>query len=81
MVQAVSPAYTHRDKQVASRAPLEIGGRVFKWSDVAAPDLPVPDAVRTGARDFLTAANLDGASELGFVVLHRCGPEDRKSVV
>lgn len=75
MVQAVSPAYAHRDKHVASRPPLETGGRVFKWSDVAMADLGVPDTVRARARDFLAGANLEGASELGFVVLHRCGPD------
>src|ERR1700754_2720249 len=34
---------------------------------------PVPADVETKARSHVAQANLDEASDLGFVVLHRCG--------
>ena len=75
MLPSVSPGYVHADKTVSPRERFEAQGRRFKWYDVGAAGFPVPDAVRTMARAFLMRANLDAAGELGFVVLHRCGPD------
>jgi hypothetical protein len=73
--QAVSATYLHRDKLVAPGSPLELPGRRLKWYSVAAHDLPVEPEIDAAARAFLVETELDGLSALGFVVLHRCGPD------
>ena len=72
---AVSAAYVHRDKLVSPGPRLELKGRQLKWYQVAMPDLPVPAGIEAMARDFLARAKLEGVGPLGFVVLHRCGPD------
>jgi len=75
MQESVAAAYLHRDKLVSPGPVFETGGRRFKLYDVTVPELPVPDAVETMARTFLGRADLSQASDLGFVVLHRCGAD------
>jgi len=75
MSDAVSAAYVHGDKLVTPGPLLDLKGRRLKWYRIATPELPVPEAVEAMARGFLGHADLEGASELGFVVLHRCGPD------
>jgi len=72
---AVSAAYVHGDKLVSPGPRLDLGGRRFKWYQVAMPELPVPAGIEAMARDFLAKADLQGVGPLGFVVLHRCGPD------
>jgi hypothetical protein len=73
--QAVSANYLHGDKLIAPGSPLELPGRRLKWYSVAARDLPVEPEIDAAARAFLAETELDGVSALGFVVLHRCGPD------
>jgi hypothetical protein len=57
----------HRDTHVASRPPRETGGRILKWSDIAAPDLPAPEAVRNSAsgRDRVRTCRPSAWREMG----------------
>lgn len=75
-LQHVDPAYRHGPKRVLPQALLELGGVRLKWYDLARAETPVPDAIRTLARDYLIAESKHGRleleGELGFVVLHRC---------
>jgi hypothetical protein len=75
MSQSLDPSYVHRDKAIAVRPALMAGARLLKWYDIAADDLPVPEAAYAMARDFLARADLSHLGELGFVVLHRCGAD------
>jgi hypothetical protein len=75
MNESVNPAYLHRDKLVLPREMLPIGARRLKWYDIGAPELPVPAEVHAMARQFLSRADLSQLSDLGFVVLHRCGAD------
>ena len=75
MLQPVSTDYIHGSKMVTPRPRFEAQGRQFKWYEVSTAEKPVPEAVGSMAREFLTRTDLDGASELGFVVLHRCGAD------
>lgn len=75
MLQPVSTDYVHASKTVTPKPRLEAQGRLFKWYDVSTSEKPVPEDVGAMARDFLERADLEGASELGFVVLHRCGAD------
>jgi hypothetical protein len=75
MEQSVSAAYVHRGKQVAPGRLLTVGARRFKWYGIFAAELAVPDAVETQARAFVAQTDLSQASDLGFVVLHRCGAD------
>ena len=72
----VDPAYRHRPKLVTPQARLDLTGTRLKWYDLAYADVPIPDAIRQMARDYLTAESKAGRLELdgdvGFVVLHRC---------
>jgi len=72
----VDPAYRHRPKLVTPQARLDLSGTRLKWYDLAYADVPIPDAIRQMARDYLTAESKAGRLELdgdvGFVVLHRC---------
>ena len=76
-LQHVDPAYRHGPKLVTAQAQLlDLGGVRLKWYDLARAETPVPDAIRSLARDYLIAESkagrLDLDGELGFVVLHRC---------
>jgi hypothetical protein len=75
MSTSVSPDYSHRAKRVVPGPALRLGERRFKWYDVEAPDLPVPQETRDLARRFLERVSLERVSDLGFVVLHRCGSD------
>jgi hypothetical protein len=75
MQPSVSPAYVHGDKQVSPGPLLVVGERRFKWYCVSTRAKPVPADVEAAARSHIADANLNEASDLGFVVLHRCGPE------
>jgi len=75
MLQSVSTDYVHGSKTVTPRPRFEVQGGQFKWYDVSTAEKPVPEAIGSKARDFLSRTDLDGASELGFVVLHRCGAD------
>ena len=72
----VDPAYRHRPKLVTPQAALELTGARLKWYDLAYAETPVPQEIRTLARDYLTteseAGRLELDGDLGFVVLHRC---------
>jgi hypothetical protein len=74
---AVESGYRHVPKWSTPGPLLTAGSSRLKWYDVARRDTPVPDHVRTIARDFI-ASDL-GRSEhefdrdVGFAVLHRCG--------
>jgi len=74
--QHVDPAYRHGPKLVTSQPQLDLKGARLKWYDLARAATPVPDAIRTLARDYLVAEAKAGRLELdddiGFVVLHRC---------
>jgi hypothetical protein len=76
----VAPAYVHRDKRITPASPLSLKGGRLKWYDVAYPETPVPDAVRQLGRAYLErearAGRIDVSSDLGFVILHRCGHND-----
>jgi hypothetical protein len=73
----VESDYRHVAKHANPAASIGLGDAVLKWYDVARPDDPVPDDVRTLARRALDdAARVDElrlGDGLGFVILHRCG--------
>ena len=75
----VRPEYRHIEKRVRSRPGLSVEGAVLKWYDIAPADEPVPAAIRSLARTDLWAAcaakTVALSDDLGFVILHRCGPE------
>jgi hypothetical protein len=75
----VSPGYRHIQKLVRSQPGLTVEGGVLKWYDIAPADEPVPTAIRSLARTDLWAACAARAvplsGDLGFVILHRCGPD------
>src|ERR1700754_796414 len=73
MQESVSLDYVHGDKHVSPGPILVAGPRRFKWYDISTLERPVPADVETKARSHVAQANLDEASDLGFVVLHRCG--------
>ena len=73
----VQAGYRHLTKEIAIGAPIELGGSVLKWYDIAPADEPVPGPIRALARGSLRGAVDSGAialdEDLGFVILHRCG--------
>lgn len=73
MPQSVAPDYVHYDKLIMPGALLTAGMRHLKWYDIGTPEKPVPAEIQAMARAFLTRQNLTDLSDLGFVVLHRCG--------
>ena len=76
---SVADAYVHRDKWIAPREPLMLGGVRLKWYDIARRETPVEQHVHDLAREHLTRASdagvLDLKGDLGFVILHRCGAD------
>ncbi len=70
----VSEDYRYGPKWVEPRDAVEVDGAVLKWYALASAELPVPDAIEQVARTFLTQTKLE-AKGLGFVILHRCGPD------
>jgi hypothetical protein len=73
----VHAGYRHLTKAIEPAAPIELGGSVLKWYDIAPADEPVPGPIRALARGSLRGAADSGAialdDDLGFVILHRCG--------
>jgi hypothetical protein len=74
-VGAVREGYRHVPKGVHPAPPVEAGGAVLKWYDIAEGERPVARAVKGLARSAVdaVAAEQSLAGELGFVILHRCG--------
>jgi len=75
MQDSVSPAYVHGDKHASPGPMLTAGPRRFKWYGISTLEKPVPAEIEAKARSHIAGADLGEASDLGFVVLHRCGPE------
>jgi len=75
----VQAGYRHLTKEIAIGAPIELGGSVLKWYDIAPADDPVPGPIRALARGSLRGAVDSGPivldDDLGFVILHRCGAD------
>jgi hypothetical protein len=75
--ESISPGYVHRDKFIQPKQGLSLKGRLLKWYEIGAADRPVPAEIHNLARVFLDRrageGSLDQLSDLGFVVLHRCG--------
>jgi hypothetical protein len=73
----VGASYHHALKHVRPGATVALGDAVLKWYDIAPPDEPVEESVRTLARRGLADAARLGelrlGDTLGFVILHRCG--------
>ena len=76
-MMVVHAGYRHLTKEIATGAPIELGGSVLKWYDIAPADEPVPGPIRALARGSLRGAVDSDAialdDDLGFVILHRCG--------
>jgi hypothetical protein len=76
-VGVIAPDYEHVPKHVRSGPSIAIAEGVLKWYEIAPPDAPVPDDVRSLAelavREGGRSGELSVAGELGFVILHRCG--------
>lgn len=70
-MREVAANYVHRDKFATPREGITVGDSRLKWSNVAAPETPVPVEIEALARNFLRDAGTSG--DLGFVILHRCG--------
>ena len=75
----VHAGYRHLTKEITTGAPIELGGSVLKWYDIAPADEPVPGPIRALARGSLRGAVDSEAialdDDLGFVILHRCGAD------
>ena len=75
----VQAGYRHLTKEIAPGAPIELGGSVLKWYDIAPADDPVPGPIRALARGSLRGAVDSGPIVLdddrGCVILHRCGAD------
>lgn len=76
-IDNVSAGYRHVDKVIVPAAGLALPASHLKWYDVHREQAVVDPAVRSEARDFITAetaaGHLDIAGELGFTILHLCG--------
>ena len=71
--RAVTADYVHRDKRATPREGLRVGGARLKWSNLAAPDAPVPAEIEQLARAHLKDTGVP--DDLGFAILHRCGQD------
>jgi hypothetical protein len=76
-IGVVRPEYEHVDKHVHAGPSIALADAVLKWYDIATPDAPVPDEIRTlaqsGLREASRSDELGLNGDLGFVILHRCG--------
>ena len=74
----VAADYVHVTKLARPGPRLVLADAVLKWYDIAPADAPVPLELRTLARAALAEASDEGrlglSGDLGFVILHRCGP-------
>lgn len=75
----VSGDYWHLPKQITPADGLALPGGYLKWYDVHRDDARIAVGTRDQARDFLrgeaSSGRLELRDELGFVILHRCGPD------
>ncbi len=71
MVGQVAVDYVHRDKMATPCDMLATQNAQLKWTNIATREKPVPAAIDVLARNFVR--NSSDASDLGFVILHRCG--------
>lgn len=76
-VASVSSDYVFVEKSAEPRVEIALGDSTLKWYHLGRPDEPVTDNARKLAIDFLQkrAWMEEDLGELGFVILHRCGPE------
>jgi hypothetical protein len=74
-IGTIKQGYEHVSKVVHPAPPVEAGGGLLKWYDIAEGERPIPRDVRALAREGLAAIGERDAlaGELGFVILHRCG--------
>jgi len=77
LLRYLDTKYRHQPKEVTPRTQLDVPGAWLKWYNLAPEAQPVPDEIEQRARRFLVAQaeakTLGFDSELGFVILHRCG--------
>ena len=75
----VAQAYVHRDKVLETGAVLDLPQARLKWYELAAPETQIPAHISEQAREYLRHETESGAlalnSDLGFVILHRCGQQ------
>jgi len=75
----VRPDYHHVPKLARPGTSLALGDSILKWYDVAPAAMPVPYSIRELAYEALCRGSrvgqLELSDDLGFVVLHRCGPD------
>lgn len=76
-VSSVSSDYVLVEKSAEPHVEIRLGESKLKWYHLGRPDEPVTDDARKLAIDFLQkrAWSEEYLGELGFVILHRCGPE------
>lgn len=78
MTISVAPDYKHIRKLLTASEPLAVPGLDLKWYGLHAEDLLIPDEVSQEARHTVTAelgaGSISPTGELGFVILHRVGP-------
>jgi hypothetical protein len=71
--------YRHVAKLALPGPELSVEGTLLKWYEVAPAGAAVPDRIRGLARGALEGASaaweLELASDIGFVILHRCGQD------
>jgi hypothetical protein len=74
----VQSDYLHVPKLVRPGSMLVLDEGVLKWYDIAPAEAPVPTGVRELAYEAVCRASRSGelelAGDLGFAILHRCGP-------
>jgi hypothetical protein len=74
----VQSDYLHIPKVARPRSMLVLDEGVLKWYDIAPAAAAVPVGVRELAYEAVCRASRSGelelAGDLGFVILHRCGP-------
>jgi hypothetical protein len=71
--ESMAPDYVHYDKVITPGPLLKLGPRHLKWYDIATAERPVPIEIHAMARAFLARQNTSDLSNMGFVILHRCG--------
>jgi hypothetical protein len=70
---SVAPDYVHVPKFIRPGPTVGVNGAELKWYDIAPVEAPVPDYVRTLARETLCSGAFELRGDLGFLLLHRCG--------
>ena len=79
ITSTTSVRYVHYDKVIDPGMPITVGGSMLKWYNIAREGEPVPVEIETLARSFIEngaeIGRVQNIGELGFVILHRCGPD------